>query len=228
MAAADRRTARTPGCSDVDAFTEHMVVYYRRDGLHRPAVYRDGTGPRDRRSPSRSTRCRRARTRSTRSAGSGCGYDSLVTPGLRLRLRRRDRGAHPAAGGGRCCPRPAAAVRAPADYEQYREWAVAGGRHPDPDLAGLPGGHAAGRQRPVPAVRLRQLRELDRSVLQHRPAVAAGPRVRVRDRARPRRRRDGPALVRGGQAAEQDEHVHRLRRLRRAPGAARLDVERRG
>ena len=38
------------------------------------------------------------------------------------------------------------------------------------------------------------------------------------DRPRARRRRAGPALVRRGQAAGQEEHLHRLRRLRAPPG----------
>ena len=62
----------------------------------------------------------------------------------------------------------------------------------------------------------------DGSELLHRPALLAGPGHRVRDRARPRRRRAGAQLVRAGQDAEQDQHLHRLRRLRRLPGRARL------
>ena len=52
--------------------------------------------------------------------------------------------------------------------------------------------------------------------------VGARPRRRLRRRARARRRRDGPAVVRGRQAAAQAQHVHRLRRLRAAPGRQRL------
>jgi hypothetical protein len=58
-----------------------------------------------------------------------------------------------------------------------------------------------GRPVPLAALRLRRLRDLHRPVLLDRPAVAARPRRGVRDRPRPRRRRDGPALVRRRQAA---------------------------
>ncbi len=68
-------------------------------------------------------------------------------------------------------------------------------RHADPDLARVPEGDAPRWQLPVPALRLRQLRDLGGSELLHPAAVAAGPRLRLRDRAHPRRRRDGPALV---------------------------------
>ena len=54
----------------------------------------------------------------------------------------------------------------------------------------------------------------------------ARPRRRLRDRAHPRRRRARPALVRRRQAPAQDEHVHRLRRVRRAPRRRGLDQPR--
>ena len=50
------------------------------------------------------------------------------------------------------------------------------------------------------------------------PPVAARPRLRVRHRPHPRRRRDGPALVRRRQAPPQAQHVHRLHR--RAPSTS--------
>ena len=40
-------------------------------------------------------------------------------------------------------PSPSGEPYRPEDYEQHREWAVCGRRHPDPDLAGLPQGHAS-------------------------------------------------------------------------------------
>ena len=71
------------------------------------------------------------------------------------------------------------------------------------------------------ALRLRLVRDLDRPVVPRVASVAARPRLRVRDRARARRRRDGPRVVRGRPARAQGEHVHRLHRVRRAPGRDR-------
>ena len=48
----------------------------------------------------------------------------------------------------------------------------------------------------------------------------ARSRLRLRDRAHPRRPGDGPRLVRGRQAAAEDEHVHRLHRRDRVPRRA--------
>ena len=73
---------------------------------------------------------------------------------------------------------------------------------------------AARRHRAVPAVRLRLLR------VQHRPRLLLAapepprPGLRLRHRPRPGRRRARAALVRGGQAARQAQHLHRLRGLR--------------
>ena len=58
------------------------------------------------------------------------------------------------------------------------------------------------------------------------PAVAAGPGHRLRHRPRPRRRRAGPALVRGRQDHHQEEHLHRLRGLRSTPGGRELHLHR--
>ena len=57
---------------DVGAFRDHLVVYFRGDGLTGLRVLRaDGIGARGRRSASRSTRSRLARTRSTTRGCSG-------------------------------------------------------------------------------------------------------------------------------------------------------------
>ena len=66
------------------------------------------------------------------------------------------------------------------------------------------GRHPARRLGAVRALRLRLLRGEHGPVVLHRPAVPAGPWRRLRRRARPRRRRAGPALVRRGQAAAED------------------------
>ncbi len=46
----------------------------------------------------------------------------------------------------------------------------------------------------------------------------ARPRLRLRDRPHPRRRRAGRGVARAGTDDAEDEHVHRLHRLRRVPG----------
>src|SRR5712691_11887945 len=73
-----------------------------------------------------------------------------------------------------------------------------GRRYQDPHLAGLPEGSAAGQQRALLAVRLRQLRNLGGSRFLQTAALAARPRLQLCDRARTRGRRDGQAMVRGG------------------------------
>ena len=67
---------------------------------------------------------------------------------------------------------------------------------------------------------------LDRPDVLVRPAQPARPRLRLRDRPHPRWRRARPALVRGRQAPAQAQHVHRLRRVRRAPDRVGLHVAR--
>ena len=57
------------------------------------------------------------------------------------------------------------------------------------------------------------------------PLQPARSRRRLRDRAHPRRRRPRQALARSGADAEQEEHVHRLHRGRRAPGRAEVRRE---
>ena len=76
----------------------------------------------------------------------------------------------------------------------------------------------------MPPVRLRQLRDLPGPGLLHPGPVAARPGVRLRDRARQGRRRAGPGLVHRRQAAAQEEHLHRLHRVRGAPGEVGLDL----
>ena len=100
----------------------------------------------------------------------------------------------------------------PSDYVATREWAVAVRRDPDSALGPPPRLRPAGFDGGRPGVRLRLLRDEHGSGLRDPPAVPAGPRHRVRDRAHPRRRRAGPALVRRRQEAAQEEHLHRLHR----------------
>ena len=113
----------------------------------------------------------------------------------------------------------------PADYEEHRLWAPDRGRRAGADLDRLParrprhrrGAHAD----PGAPLRLRRLRGVDGPLLLRRPALAARPGRGLRHRARARRRRDGPALVRRGQAVPQAEQLLRLRRLRPPPRSRR-------
>ena len=129
------------------------------------------------------------------SGRSGWRYVSLVTPDSVYDCDMATGDAHPA-------PAAAGAARPGrhASTTPRTTSSTASGpprrRHAGPDLAGLPEGHAARRQRPVPALRLRQLRDLDRPGLLHPAALPARPRLLLRDRAHPRRRRDGPPVVR--------------------------------
>ena len=110
----------------------------------------------------------------------------------------------------------------PADYVATREWAVAadGTRIPLSVLR-----HASVRQDATAAGLVYGYGSYEMSMdpgFGDPPAVPAGPRRRLRDRPRPRRRRAGPALVRGRQEAAQEEHLHRLHRGHRLAGAVRL------
>ena len=89
-------------------------------------------------------------------------------------------------------------------------------RHPHPPPRRAPGRHARGL-----ADRVRLLRgQLRPRVRDPAPADPA-PR-RLRDRARARRRRDGPRLVRGRQGAGQGTHLHGLHRRGRLAGRLRV------
>ncbi len=85
-------------------------------------------------------------------------------------------------------------------------------------LAGLPQGADEGRHGAAAALRLRLLRLQPGRILPPDGALAAGPGLRLRHRPHPRRAGAGPAVVRGRQAAEEEEHLHRLHRLRPRPG----------
>ena len=121
----------------------------------------DAAGRRERaarsRSPSRSTGCRPGEPRVPRAALPA----RLRLAGdarLGVRLRHGDRRADPAAAppgaapAGRSGVRPGRLRAAPAVGDRT-------GRHPGPDLAGLPRGTAARRPGAVRAVRVRQLRD---------------------------------------------------------------------
>jgi oligopeptidase B len=66
------------------------------------------------------------------------------------------------------------------------------------------------------------LRLPDGPPLQHAAHLAPRPRDDLRDRAYPRRRGSRQALVRRGEAPQEEEHLHRLRRLRRVAGSPEI------
>ena len=165
-------------------------------------VYRSGSTP----------------TRSTRPTSIRLHYTSLVTPDTvyDYDLTTREmvlRKQKPVLGG-----------YDPADYEQHREWAMAadGTRVP----ISLVCRRGTPRDGSAPTVLYGYgSYEASMDPWFSIPRLSlAGPWLRLRGGPRPRRRRAGPALVRGRQAAGQEEHLHRLRRLRRAPGQGRLDL----
>ena len=103
----------------------------------------------------------------------------------------------------------------PSAYTSARLWATAGDGTQIPISVVHRNDVAARRQRARDALRLRLVRGVDRAVVLVGPAQPARPRVRLRHRAHPGRRRDGPGLVRRRTPRAQDEHVHRLHRVGR-------------
>ena len=115
--------------------------------------------------------------------------------------------------------------------EELRDRARVGhgeGRRPGAGVARLPRRLPQGRHGADAAVRLRLVRPVDGSELPLEHPLAARPRLRLRDRAHPRRRGDGPRLVRERQEAQEEEHVHRLHRGDRDAGRAGLRREGQG
>ena len=102
------------------------------------------------------------------------------------------------------------------------------GWRPGPDLARPPARRRAQRLESRAAQRVRRVRAVERPDVRPRPPEHAGPRLRLRHRARSGWRGDGEGVVRGRQVPAQDQHVHRLHRLRRAPGRAGLTRVRAG
>jgi oligopeptidase B len=81
-------------------------------------------------------------------------------------------------------------------------------RHEDSGLACVSQGFQARRQRAAVSVWLWFVRGVHRRALLVAALLADRPRFRLRDRARARRPGDGSLVVRGRQAAEEEEHVH--------------------
>ena len=118
------------------------------------------------------------------------------------------------------------------DPSRYKVELTRGHAPPDgvqgPDLAGLPEGPEARRQQPGAALRLRLVRLVEDGRLQLEPLQPPRPRRRLRHGLHPRRRRAGQEVARPGPDAQEEEHVHRLHRRRRAPGRRRSTRARTG
>ena len=159
---------------------------------------------------------RRQRQPGVRPADGPARLHHADRPGRGLRLRRRHPRAHPAQAH-RCCrcsdgtstrraTRRPASGRSPTDGTRVPISIVVPADAPrDGSMPMVLYGYGSYEASMDPSFSIARLSMLDRG-------------HRLRDRARARRRRDGPAVVRRRQAAAQDEHLHRLRGLRPAPG----------
>ena len=152
------------------------------------------------------------------------GYTSLVSPTTRVR-RDLGHGRTPAREAARRC----SAATTPTDYTSARLWATA----PDGTRVPMSVVHRTRHRRstaPRPRCSTATAPTSRRSTRRSRrsASVLLDRGLRVRDRAHPGRRRARPTVVRGRQAPAQAQHVHRLRRVRRAPVASRATRRRTG
>ena len=114
----------------------------------------------------------------------------------------------------------------PAQYQAKRVWAVARDGTKVPMSMVYRKGIAARWQGAAAALRLRIVRRVDVADVLVQPAEPARPRRHLRHRLHPWRRRDGRGVARAGPHDAEDEHVHRLHRLRGVPGQEPLHVHR--
>ena len=162
----------------VDAFADYLVLSYRRDGLTGLSVLpASGAGPERPVTfpeplytvgPGSNPEYTQTRFR--------LGYNSMVTPSTVYDLDLAT-GALTLLKQQQVLPSPSGVAYDPAAYEQYREWAVAADGTRVPISIVCREGHPARRVRALPAVRVRQLRDLDRPELLDLPAFAARPRA---------------------------------------------------
>ena len=213
------RTTSGSGSRTSSAYAGHLVVHQRSGGLTQLRIIELGHEPApDRRLPGRvppgalhGRRQRRRRSSTSPTVRVGLHLADRAVVGLRLRR------AHPRADACSSSSRSAATTPRrtrstgcgppPTTARRSRSrWSAASVPRPRTD--------------PIPFL-LYGYGAYEISIdprLLGRPALAARPRRRHGDRARARRRRDGPPLVRRRQAAAQAPHLLRLRRLRPAPG----------
>ena len=212
---------------DVDAFAGHLVVSERADGPRAPAGVASGRRRRRRRrsrDPARRARVLDVDRREPRVRDDDAPLRVHVVgdAGVVVRLRRRRPGGlareAPAGRSGTTLrsTSPNGSGRRASDGTRVPISVVYAPRPP------------RRRRQPVAPLRLRLVRALDRPELLVGAGEPPRPRRGLRDRARSRRRRARAPVVRRRQADAQAQHVHRLRRLRRAPRRRGLDRSRAG
>ncbi len=197
---AGRRPAS--GSSACPPTTGCWCISLRRDGLQAVALrHRDAHGDarpvaRRSRSTSRCSTSTPTAATSRTPTGSGCSYQSMVTPTEVIEYRLADGEPRRAASSGRCSTTPCHGPYRPDDYGSA-------GSGPSPRTApAIPISLVYRADTPLdgtarlPALRLRRLRDQHSADLLDRPAEPARPRLRLRGRPRPRRRRARPGLVR--------------------------------
>ena len=115
----------------------------------------------------------------------------------------------------------------PAKYVVERVSVPGGRRNEDPARHRAPPRRAAGWQRSRVVVRVWVIRHFGRRVVFLDAGFAARARRGVRDRARARRGGVGRNVARRRPHDDKEEHVYRLYRVRRLPGAGAVHVARR-
>ena len=105
----------------------------------------------------------------------------------------------------------------PANYVTERQWAPARDGVKVPISLVYKKGVPRDGTAPLLAVRLRVLRLRRVADVLERPPQPARPGRRLRRRAHPRRQRDGRGVARRRDVDEEEEHLHRLHRLRGVP-----------
>ena len=146
-------------------------------------------------------------------------YSSMTTPRRSLRLRHGDARAHAAQ------EQKMPSGHDPADYVTTRIFAPRRRRRRACRCRScIAKDMTRDGSAPLPVLRLRLLRHGDAGVVLRQSAVAGRSRVRLCDRACPRRHRQGLGLVSRRQAREQDQHLRRFHRLRASADRGRIHV----
>ena len=197
---------------DVEVFKDFVVLQEKQAGLNRLRVHGFSDGRwKEVAFPEPVYTAYRVRHAGVRLEGPSLQLPEPHHAPERLRLRHGGRHLGPAeARGGprRLRPRPLRLRAALGHGARRREGA---------DQHRLPEGLRPRRQGPALALRLRLLRRRHVGHLRQPPPEPPRPRDPVRHRARPWRQRDGRGVARRRHADEEEEHVLRLHRLRRAP-----------